>query len=129
MRKPLIICIVLAAAGALTAGLALAATPPTKTIKVDDNSDDNWFYKRSPRVPRHPSVPRNTRLRFHFVGESSHNVIGYRGSTSGTPKFESEYKDSGYYKTPKLTKTGMYTIVCDLHGEFDQSMKIKVKNP
>lgn len=122
MRKPLIICIAVAAAGSLTAGLALAATP-SRTVKVGDN----WFYKSSPRVPT-ITVKRNTLIRFKFTGDDPHNVFGYRGSTSGTPKFKSSIKSSGYYKK-KLTSTGTYTIVCDIHGQFDQSMKIRVKKP
>ena len=120
MRKPLITCIVLALAGALTASLAIAANPPSRTVKVDDN----WFYKSSPRVPT-INVKRNTLVKFKFVGEDPHNVFGYRGSTSGTPKFKSSIKSSSYYNK-RLTTTGTFTIVCDIHGEDDQSMKIKV---
>ena len=120
MRKPLITCIVLALAGALTASVAIAANPPSRTVKVDDN----WFYKSSPRVST-INVKRNTLVKFKFVGEDPHNVFGYRGSTSGTPKFKSSIKSSGYYNK-RLTTTGTFTIVCDIHGEDDQSMKIKV---
>jgi len=120
MRKPLIICTVLAAAGALTAGLALAATPSPRTVKVGDN----WFYKSSPRVPT-ISVKRNTTVKFKFVGDDPHNIFGYRGSTK---KFSSPIKSSGYYNK-KLTTTGTFKIVCDIHGDYDQSMKIKVVNP
>jgi len=123
MRKPLIICIVLAIAGALTASLAMAANPPSKTVKVGDD----WFYK-STGLTTPLNVKRNTLVKFKFVGDNPHNVYGYRGSTSGTPKFKSSIKTSGSYNK-RLTTTGTYTIVCDIHGEDVQSMKIKVKNP
>jgi len=120
MRKPLIICIVLALAGAVTASLAMAATPAPRIVKVGDN----WFYKSSPRVPT-INVKRNTTVKFKFVGDDPHNIIGYRGSTK---KFSSSIKSSGYYNK-KLTTTGTFKIVCDIHGDYDQSMKIKVVNP
>lgn len=123
MSKTLIICVALALATALTASLALASTPAPRTVKVGDN-----YFVRSTGVPK-ITVKRNTTVRFHFVGEEPHDVYGYRGSTSGTPKFHSaDPKSSGYYKR-KLTTTGTYTIVCELHGEDDQSMKIKVVTP
>jgi len=122
MRKPLIICIVLAIAGALTASLAMAANPPSRTVKVGDD----WFYKSTGFTTL--NVKRNTLVKFKFVGDSPHNVFGYRGSTSGTPKFKSPIKSSGTYPK-RLTTTGTYTIVCDIHGQDVQSMKIKVKNP
>ena len=121
MRKPLIICIVLAIAAALTASLAMAATPAPRTVKVGDD----WFYKDTVKKWT-ITVKRNRTIRFKFVGDNPHNVFGYRGSTSGTPKFKSPIKSSGHYDK-KLTTTGTFKIVCDIHGEDFQSMKIKVE--
>lgn len=118
MRKPLIICIVFAIAGALTASLASATH--TRTVKVGDN----YFYKSTPRVPK-ITVQRNTIVRFKFVGDSVHNVVGYRGDTKTFGP--SPIRDSGYYKK-KMTKAGTFLIVCDIHGEYDQSMKIRVRS-
>jgi len=119
MRKQLIICSVLALAAALTASLA-AAAPAPRTVKVGDN----WLYRSSPRVPT-ITVKRNTTIKFKFVGDDPHNVLGYRG---GTKKFGSPIKSSGYYSR-RLTTTGTWKILCDIHGAYDQSMKIKVVNP
>jgi len=115
----LIICVALALAGAVTASLALAATPTPRTVKVGDN-----YFVRPTGLPK-ITVKRNTTVKFHFIGQDPHNIFGYRGSTSGTPKFKSSIKTSGYYNK-KLTTTGTYKIVCDIHGKNDQSMKIVV---
>jgi len=118
MRKPvaIITCICLAIA-ALTASLATADT--TKTIKVGDD----WFQSSSPRVPR-VTVRQNTIVRFKFVGNDVHNVIGYRGQAQRN-KFESPIKSSGYYNK-RMTTRGTFTIICDIHGAYNQSMKLVV---
>jgi len=120
MRKSLIICVVLVIAVALTASLAPAATAPaTRTVKVGDN----WFYRDTDGVPV-LHVKLNSRVRFHFIGDDVHDVWGYRGSKK---KFQSAIKSTGYYKTPKLTRTGTYKFICNIHGEDDQSMKVIVR--
>ncbi len=69
------------------------------------------------------TVKQYTTVRFKFVGVDPHNVIGYRGTRK---KFESPIKSSGYYKKYMPTR-GTFKIICDIHGEYDQSMKIVVK--
>ena len=118
MRKPLIAFVVLASGGgALTTSLATAA-PSQRTVKVGDN----WFLKNSGGTPK-ITVSRNTTVRFVFVGDSVHDVVGYRGSAK---KFESSIKSSGSYRK-KLTTSGTYKLVCSIHGAADQSMRIVVK--
>ena len=40
-------------------------------------------------------------------------------------KFSSQTMESGSY-SKKLTRAGTYTIYCSVHGQSDQSMKLKV---
>jgi plastocyanin len=122
MRKPLIICIVLVAAGALTAGLALAAIPAPNPIKVGDN----WFVKDTDTVLTR-TVKRNTTVKFKIV-EGVHDIWGYPSSNK-----EIDRNDSPFLKnqtaTQKVTKTGTFRIYCQIHGKDVQSMKLKVINP
>ncbi|MBJ7518077.1 MAG: hypothetical protein JHC84_00155 [Solirubrobacteraceae bacterium] len=112
MRK---IVLSLAAVGALGAA-AVPALAATKTVNVGDN----YFVKSSgtPTV----TVKSGDRVRWRWVGDSPHNVV----VTKGPAKFSSPTKTSGTY-TRKVTKKGLYTIVCTIHGASDQSMKLRVR--
>ena len=102
-------------------GLAVLATPAwagTKSVKVGDN----WFVRDTDGVPK-ITVAKGTRVKFSFIGDSPHNIIGKLGSTK---KFESPVKQSGTYSV-KLKTAGTYKLFCDIHGAKDQSMKIVVK--
>ena len=112
MRK---IVLSLAAVGALGAA-AVPALAATKSVNVGDN----YFVKSSgtPTV----TVKSGDRVRWRWVGDSPHNVV----VTKGPAKFSSPTKDSGTY-TRKVTKKGLYTIVCTIHGAADQSMKLRVR--
>jgi len=112
-------CTVLAILGILTASLAPAtAGSSQRTVKVGDN----WFVKDTSGTPK-ITVRRGTTIKFRFVGNSVHDVVGYRG---GKRKFESPLKSSGSYRK-KLSKAGTFKLVCSIHGASDQSMKIVVK--
>ena len=119
MRKPLIICIVLAIAGALTASLAMAASV-TKDVKVGDN-----YFVRSTGVPK-ITIKQNTTVRFKFKGQDPHDVWGYRGTKK---KFASDIYFPGDVWKKKMSQRGTFKIVCDIHGEDDQRMTIKVVRP
>jgi plastocyanin len=114
MRRPL----VLLTAAAITAAAAVAvpALAATKSVKVGDN----YFVKGS-GVPT-VTVKRNDTVKWNFAGERPHNVV----VKSGPAKFRSKTKESGSY-SKKLTKKGLYTIICEVHGQDDQSMKLRVK--
>lgn len=112
MRK---IVLPLAAAGAL--GIAVVpALAATKSVKVGDN-----YFVRSSGVPT-VTVNAGDRVKWNFVGDSPHNVT----VTKGPARFSSPTKTSGAY-TKKVTKKGLYTIVCTIHGASDQSMKLRVR--
>jgi plastocyanin len=119
MRKPLIICVFVAIAAVLFTSLATAAT--TRTVKVGNN----WFYKSTPRVPK-ITVKQNTTIRFSVV-KGAHDVAGYRGTTK---KWQSpEVYVEGDVWRKKMRQRGTFTIVCTIHGRYDQSMKIVVVRP
>ena len=122
MRKPLIICTVLALAGAVTASLAMAATPAPNPIKVGDN----WFVKDTEKVLTR-TVKRNTTVKFKVV-EGVHDVWGYPSSSKQIQPTKSPFS-KGEVAKQKMTQIGTFTIYCDIHGKDDQSMKIKVVNP
>lgn len=107
-------------AGALLAAGADSAS--TRQVKVGDN----WFYKAGDKS-RKITVDKNTRIRFRWVGDSTHNVRSARAPKKFR-KFDSGFKKSGTY-SKKLTRTGTYVIVCDAHYPGDpQRLTIKVTN-
>jgi plastocyanin len=112
MRKLLALTLAMAVLG-LMAAVAVAAT---KTVKVGDN----WFV-RSSGVPT-VTVKKGDTVKWTWVGKKSHNVH----ATKGPVKFTSKIMTKGSY-SKKMTKKGTYTVICDIHGAADQSMKLVVK--
>ncbi len=110
MRKTLLLMT------ALFAVLAASALAATKTVKVGDN----WFVRPSgtPTV----TVSKGTTVKWTWVGDKNHNVR----VTKGPVKFASPIKESGTF-SKRMRRRGTYTIICDVHGKGDQSMKLVVK--
>ena len=109
--------IALTLAVALLGILAAVAVAATKTVKVGDN----WFV-RSSGVPT-VTVKKGTTVKWNWVGKKAHNVHVTKGpATIPASKVQSK----GTYSR-KFTKKGTYTIICDVHGAKDQSMKLVVK--
>ncbi len=108
----------LIALAAVAAVLVLAATAlaATKSVKVGDN----WFVRPSgtPTV----TVSKGTTVKWTWVGDKNHNVR----VTKGPVKFASPIKESGTF-SKRMRRRGTYTIICDVHGASDQSMKLVVK--
>jgi plastocyanin len=102
-------------AGALTV-LAISAAAAGKTIKVGDN-----FFVRPAGVPT-VNVTKGQTLTFHFIGHFVHRVV----VKSGPSRFTSPTLMEGTYTSPKLKK-GTYVIYCSIHGQDDQSMRLKVR--
>lgn len=105
----------LAAAAALGAAV-VPAVAATKTVKVGDN-----YYVRDGGVPT-VSVRAGDRVTWRWAGDSPHNVT----VTKGPARFTSPVKTKGTYSR-KVTRRGLYTIVCTIHGAADQSMKLRVR--
>jgi plastocyanin len=113
MRKLIAIGVLVAVAGAVVVGTALAAT---KVVRVGDN-----YFVRSSGVPG-VTVERGTVVAWRWVGDSPHNVV----VTSGPVKFRSSTMRSGTFRK-RMTRAGRYTIICRIHGGGDQKMILRVK--
>ena len=111
MRRSLVL---LTAAAIAAAAVAVPALAATKSVKVGDN-----YYVRSSGVPT-VTVKKNDTVKWNFAGDKPHNVT----VTKGPVKFKSSTKDSGSY-SKKVTRAGLYTIVCTVHE--GQSMKLRVR--
>lgn len=107
--------LILVAVPALSAAVAIPALAATKTVKIGDD-----YFVRDGGVPT-VTVKRNDTVKWRFTGDSPHNVT----VTKGPVKFKSRTMDSGSYSR-KVTRTGLYTIVCTIHA--GQSMKLRVKS-
>ena len=113
MRRPLVL---LTAAAIATAAVAVPALAATKSVKVGDD-----FFVKDGGVPT-VTVKKNDTVKWNFIGDSPHNVT----VKSGPTKFKSKTMSSGSY-SKKVTKKGLYTIYCTIHGQSAQSMKLRVK--
>ena len=98
----------------VSAVFAIPALAATKSVKVGDD-----YFVRSSGVPT-VTVKRNDTVKWNFTGDSPHNVT----VTKGPAKFKSKTMESGSY-SKKVTKKGLYTIVCTIHD--GQTMKLRVK--
>lgn len=105
-----------AATTALAAAVAVPAIAATKTVKVGDN-----YFVRSSGVPT-VTVKSGDTVKWKWAGDAPHNVT----VTRGPARFSSPTKTSGTF-SKKVTKKGLYTIVCTIHGGADQSMKLRVR--
>lgn len=114
MRKP----IALLTATATIAALGVVATTTGAASSV--NVGDNYFVRPS-GVPT-VSAKAGTKVTFKFIGRRPHTV----SVKSGPSRFSSPQRRSGSYKTPTLRK-GTYVLYCKVHGQADQSMKLRVK--
>jgi plastocyanin len=112
MRKLLI----LAAVPVVSAAVAIPALAATKTVKVGDN-----YFVRSSGVPT-VTVQKGDTVRWSFQGKRPHNV----DVKSGPVKFKSKTMTKGSF-SKKMTRAGLYTIYCEIHGPSDQSMKLRVR--
>src|SRR4051812_24295143 len=110
MRKVLIPTVVaLQLAGAAT---ALGAA---RTITVGDN-----YFVRASGVPT-VTVHKGDSVTWKWQGRKAHNVR----VTKGPVRFTSPTQKAGSFKRV-MSRTGTYTIICDIHGAKDQQMKLIV---
>jgi plastocyanin len=112
MRR-LLILIPIAAVSAVPAIPAFAAT---RSVKVGDD-----YFVRDRGVPT-VTVKKGDTVRWRFAGKAPHNVT----VKSGPARFGSKTMTRGSY-AKKLTRRGLYTIYCTIHGAGDQSMKLRVR--
>ena len=100
---------------AVAAVLAVPALAATKNVKVGDD-----YFVREGSTPT-VTVKKNDTVRWAFTGENPHNVT----VTSGPLKFKSSTKSSGSYRK-KVTRAGLYRIVCTIHD--GQKMNLRVRS-
>lgn len=91
-----------------------AQTPPTKTIKLDDN-----FFK-----PSNVTVAAGTVVTFQWTGSNTHNVTVVKGPQ----KFTSSNQSDGTYDHT-FTKPGTYKIQCTFHPGMNLTVKVKKPPP
>lgn len=114
MRRPLVLLTVAATTAA--AAVAIPAYAATKTVKVGDD-----YFVRDSGVPT-VTVKKNDTVRWRFAGDSPHNVT----VKSGPVKFKSMTKSSGSY-SKKVTRAGLYRIVCTIHDGQKMNLRVKSK--
>lgn len=104
-----------AAAALAVAALAVPAFAVTRTVKVGDN----YFVRKG--SPSTVTVKRGTTVKWIWGGKSAHNVTVLRGPV----KFHSATQTKGTFSR-KLTRKGVYSIVCTIHQALGQKMTLKV---
>ena len=102
------------AAAALAVGVPAANS--AREVKVGDN-----YFVRASGVPV-VTVSKGTTVKWVWKGRSLHNVK----VTKGPVKFGSSSMTRGSFSR-KMKQTGIYTIVCTVHGASDQKMKLDVR--
>jgi plastocyanin len=121
MKKFFAVCVALAACAAL----AIPAFAATKTVTLHDN----YFGKHGAKVsagvfkqaPMTLTVAKGTTVKWVWSTKLPHNIVGSGAAkfTSGAPKKKGSF-------SRKLTKAGVYKILCVVHAP-GMKMTIKVK--
>jgi plastocyanin len=101
---------------AIAAVLAIPALAATKSVKVGDN-----YFVREGSTPT-VSVKKNDTVKWNFAGDNPHNVT----VTSGPVKFKSSTMSSGSYRK-KVTRAGLYRIVCTIHSGQRMNLRVRSK--
>jgi plastocyanin len=102
--------------------LLVSATPAfggaKKTVKVGDN-----FY-----TPRTLTVSKGTTVTWKWPGfDEAGDVhdVKLKSGPKGVKKFQSEAASTDYAYKRKLTVAGTYKLVCTLHEEMTQTIKVR----
>ncbi len=95
---------------ALAAVLVVPAFAATSRIGLRDD-----FFSPSSR-----SVPRGTTVQWLWRGKAPHNVT----VNSGPVKFRSRTQTKGSF-SKKLTKPGLYKIVCTIHPGMRLNLRVR----
>ena len=101
------------------AAAALATTVPPALSAREITVGDNYFVKPS-GVPE-VTVSKGTKVKWVWKNRTLHNVK----ATKGPVKFGSDPKTGGSY-SKRMKRKGTYTIVCTIHGGWDQKMRLVV---
>src|SRR4051812_11116612 len=97
---------------------ASAAAARSKTIEVGDN-----YY-----IPKTLTVSRGTTVNWKWPGfDQSGDVhdVKLKSGPKGVKKFQSESASTDYSFKRKLTVPGTYKLICTLHEEMTQTIKVR----
>jgi plastocyanin len=101
---------------AVLLGPAASAHAATRKVVVGDN-----FFVRPEGVPT-VRVKKGTRVKWVWTGAVAHGVT----TLSGPSVFFSDIMIQGTY-SKKMRRKGAYTLICPVHGQEDQSMRLIVR--
>lgn len=114
MRKiTTLVLIAIVALVALPGFSGVAQPAPTATVKVGD-----FFFK-----PSQKTVRRGTKVRFEWVGNSSHNVVKTRGPGRRFRSRTTSKRGVNFVK--RFTKRGTYRLICTLHPWMKLKLKVR----
>ena len=118
MRPRQIVAVVAGAALFVSAAPAAGAGTPRKTIRIGDN-----FF-----APASVKVKRGTLVTWRWPSfEQAGDVhdVKLKSGPKGVKKFQSEAASTDYSFKRKLTVAGTYKLVCTLHEEMTQTIKVR----
>jgi plastocyanin len=120
MRRRTLLLTAALAGTALLSGAVAAQAGQTRTYYKTALVRD-YFYS-----PRTVTVKPNTWVtwRWPSYGGDSHDVYSRRVPPR-VPKFKSELASTGYTFRRKLVRVGNYYIVCTLHPQMQQTIRVR----
>lgn len=96
---------------AACAAVAIPALAATRSVSVVD----------SRFRPRALTVPRGTTVRWRFLGQQPHNVTVVHGPIL----FRSGTRTHGGTYSHRLTRPGLYRIVCTIHPGMTMTIRVR----
>ena len=108
----------------LVIGVALlvGATPAFGAAKKTVNVGDNYY------TPKTLTVSKGTTVTWKWPGfDEAGDVhdVKLKSGPKGVKKFQSEAASTEYSFKRKLTVSGTYKLVCTLHEEITQTIKVR----
>jgi plastocyanin len=104
------------AGAALVAAPASAGGPQHKTVAIADN-----YY-----LPAKLTVNRGSTITWKWPAEAGDvHDVKLKSAPAGVKKFHSQPASSDYVFKRKLTKPGLYKLVCTLHEEMRMTIRVR----
>jgi len=104
------------AVAALAAAPATAAAPKPRKVTLADN----YF------LPAKVKVAKGTKITWKW-GPEAYDVhdVKLKSGPKGVKKFHSDLSASDYSFARTLTKPGKYVVICTIHAEMRQTIRVK----